>query len=300
MSGRRVAEALGADAGAAAASLSGRSPVSPRLLAGALAFVPIAAAAAYRVAHNAPGSLPGPFVELAALLLPFAVVGPAVAGLLLASVADRPVQRVGLAFAGGFGLVALAPSAWYPATAGVVCGGASAVGSLAAEAWRDDRSAPQSRPTPARYAAVAGVLVVAVLSSLAATAGVAPSTLRPLGSSAALLGVGLAPLLTGTDGSSLAAGVVAGGLAFAAVTSLPYVAGAVLLVGGGVVGAPVALVVLGVGGGTAALTATLRRGRYARACGAGLLLVAGVPATPPQALSVLLALVLLAPGGDAT
>jgi hypothetical protein len=299
MSGRRVAEVLATDAGATAASLSGRSPVSARLFAGALAFVPIAAAAAYRVAHNAPGSLPGPFAELAAPLLPFAVVGPAVAGLLLASVADRPVQRVGLAFAGGFGLVALAPSAWYPATAGVVCGGASAVGSLAVGAWRDDRSARQNRPTPARYATVAGVLVAAAMASLAATAGVAPATLRPLGSSAALLGVGLAPLLTGTDGSSLAVGAVAGGLSFAAVASLPYVAGAVLLVGGGVVGAPVALVVLAVAGGAAALAATLRRGRYDRACGAGLLLVAGVPATPPQALSVLLALVLLAPGGDA-
>ena len=298
MSGRRVAEVLATDAGATAASLSGRSPVSARLIAGALAFVPMAAATAYRVAHNAPGSLPGPLTELAVPLLPFAVVGPALAGLLLASVVDRPVQRVGLAFAGGFGLVALAPGAWYPATAGVVCGGASAVGFLAVGAWRDDRSARQNRPNPARYAAVAGVLVAAVLASLAATAGVAPATLRPLGSSAALLGVGLAPFVIGTDGSSLAVGVVAGGLSFAAVTSLPYVAGAVLLVGGGVVGAPVALVVLAAAGGTAALAATLRRGRYDRACGAGLLLAAGVPATPPQALSVLIALVLLAPGGE--
>ncbi|ESP89693.1 hypothetical protein K933_01851, partial [Candidatus Halobonum tyrrellensis G22] len=136
--------------------------------------------------------------------------------------------------------------------------------------------------------------------SLAATAGVAPATLRPLGTAVALVGVGASPAVVGADRTGLLAGAVAGTVALWFAAGAPYVAGAVLLVGGGVVGAPIALVALAVAGGVAGLVSALRRGRSETAVGVGLALAAGVPATLPRALGVVVAVSLLAgaPGGE--
>lgn len=288
MSSQRVTDAVEARVGATAASLSDRSPVAAPTIAGLLAVVPVAGALSYRVWNNVPGSVPAPVAGVVAPALPFLAAGPALAALVLAATTDRPAERVGLAFLGGFGLVALASrGAWYPAATGVALGGVLAVGSAAVESARVGAARD-------RYPVVGAVVVAAVLTSLAATAGVAPPTLRPLGSALALLGIALAPALVGTDRTCLAAGALAGAFAFAGATQLPFVAGAVLLVGGGVVGAPVALVVLAVGGGVAAVVAAVRRGDARRACGAGLLLAAAVPGTLLQALGALVALALLA------
>ncbi|RYJ08198.1 hypothetical protein ELS19_16670 [Halogeometricum borinquense] len=296
MSSRRATEATNERLDATIASLSNRSPIAIRPLAGVLALVPILGTLLYRIGNNVPGSLSASVTELVTVVLPFVAVGPAFAGLLLAAATDRPGERVGLAFVGGFGLIALAArGAWYPAAAGVVFGGLFVTGSIAVRSWRSDRL------EGVRYPVVAAVLVVAVVASIVATAGISPATFRPLGSSVALFGIGLTPVLVGTDRLSLAAGVVAGALALNAAITLPFVTGAVLLVGGGVVGAPIALVVFAVGGGVAGLIAALRRGQFDRACGAGVLLAAGVPAVLLQALGVFVALALLAdePGGDA-
>lgn len=296
MSGRRVTEALDDGSSAVRASLPGGSSLPVRPLAGALALVPLVGTVLYRVAHNAPGSPPAFLGDLAALALPFAAAGPALAALLLASVVEKPAARVGLAFAGGFGLLALAASsAWYPAAVGVAFGGALLAGSVGVRARR-------SGAVGLRHSVVAALLIVGVIASLAAVAGVASATLRPLGSDAALVGVGLAPVLLGTDRTSLLAGIAAAVCTLSVATGLPYVAGATLLVGGGVVGAPISLVVLAVGGGVAAVVSALRRGRLDGACGAGLLVAAGVPATLPRALGVVVALALLlgASGGDAS
>lgn len=299
MSGRDVERAVDVDGGLAAgvARLLAESPVSTRTLAGLFGLLPVAGATLYRVAHNAPGALPGRLTELAASALPVAVVGPALAALLLATTADAPAERVGLAFAGGFGLIALAsPAAWVPAAVGTVCGGTLVVGARLRRPDRDANVAAVAR------VGVGVVLTVAVVVSLAATAGVASATLRPLGSGLALVGVGSSPLLVGGNRTSLFVGATAGVLAYGLATTAPYVTGAVLLVGGGVVGTPLGLVVVAIGGGVAGLAHALRRGRADAALGTGLLLAAGVPGTLLRALGVVVAVTLLVgvEGGEAT
>ncbi len=271
---------------ASLARLSARSPVSTRTLAGFCALVPVAGVTLYRVVHNAPGTLPPDLVAFATGALPVAVAGPAVAGLLLAAGEEHPLARVGLAFAGGFGIVAaLSPTAWFPAAVGTTAGGGVVAGARIA---RPGRTSERLRTT-----AVCGVLVAAVGLSLLATVGVGSATLRPLGSAVALVGVAATPLVVGHDRTSLLAGALVGLLAFGVATSVPYVAGAVLLVGGDVVGAPLGLVVLAVAGGVAGLVATLDRRRYDAAFGVSLLLVAGVPATLLDTVAVVVAVALL-------
>lgn len=299
MSGRRVETVAHAHShfAAAVARLSAAAPISTRTFAGLLALLPVAATTAYRIAHNAPVALPAPLTDLASGVLPFVVAGPALAGLLLAATADAPEARVGLAFVGSFGLVALAsPAAWLPAAVSTVCGAGLVVGS---DVRRSGRIGSE---TSVRRTAVAGVLTAGIVASLAATAGVGAATSRPLGSGLALVGVGATPLLVGGDRPSLIVGVLAGGLTVGLATSAPYVAGAVLLVGGGVVGAPLVLVAFAVGGGVAALGHALRRGRVDAALGVGLLLAAGVPGTLPRAVGAVVAVALLvgSPGGEAT
>ncbi|WP_135807024.1 hypothetical protein [Halorussus marinus] len=289
----RTARTPGDRLGARLAGLSAVVPVSPRVVAGLLAVVPVAGATLYRVAHNAPGPVPAGVAELAAVGLPTAVAGPAVAALVLAALADAPGERVGLAFAGGFGLLAIAsPAAWYPAAAGTVCGGALAV------AERARRLGADASLRRACRVGVGAVLATGVGVSLAASAGVAPATLRPIGSVAALVGIGLTPALVGWDRASLAAGALAGGLTFGLATSAPYVAGAVMLVGGGVVDAPLGLVAFAVAGGVAGIVRGGRRRRPDRSLGAGLVVAAGVPGTLLGALGVVVALALLADGGE--
>jgi hypothetical protein len=288
MSGRQFGEIADGWLLAGVDRVAAGSPVSGGTAAGLLALLSVGATTLYRVAHNAPGTLPGGVSDLAAVALPVAVAGPALAGVLLATVVDRPAERVGLAFAGGFGLVALAsPTAWLPAAAGTV-GGASLV------AWSQLRGLGRdASDAVVRQTGVVAVLAAAVVVSLTATAGVAAGTLRPLGTGLALVGVGATPLLVGSERIDLVTGALAGVLTFALATSVPYVAGAVLLVGGGVVGAPLGLVVLAAGGGAAGLTRALRTRDTDAALGVGTLLVAGVPGTLLRALGVVVAVALL-------
>jgi hypothetical protein len=266
--------------------LSPRSPLSTRAIAGLCGLVPVALATLYRVVHNAPGTLPTDAVALATSALPVAIVGPAAAALLLAVTDPRPLVRVGLVFAGCFGvLAALSTAAWLPAAVGVTAGGGVV---FAAHAGR------ASPPRRLRTTTVVGVLVAAVCVSLAATAGVDPGTLRPLGSAVALAGVALTPLVVGYGRLGVLAGALAGLLTFGAATSAPYVVGAVLLVGGGVVSTPLGLVVLAAAGGVTALVTAADRGQGGVALGSGLLLVAGVPATLLGALAVVVAVAFLA------
>jgi hypothetical protein len=234
-------------------------PVALTTLAGLLALLPVAGATLYRVVHNAPGALPPGVVDLATTLLPLAVVGPALAVLLLAGGTDRRTDRLGLAFVGAFGVVSLAGrTAWFPATVGV-CAGllvfvAGRVRSAVAGGTAGDRQS-----TDVRQIGLLGLLSAGVVASLSATAGLAPATLRPVGSGLALAGVGLLPAVVSTDRLDLLVGTTAGLLTVAVASSAPYVAGAVLLVGGGVVGVPLGLVALAVGGGVAATVGGLRR-----------------------------------------
>ncbi|WP_416841342.1 hypothetical protein [Haloferax sp. DFSO52] len=290
MSSRRVEESAGAG-GSLASTVSHLRPadVSIRTLAGLLGLIPVLAVTLYRVAHNAPGDLTAGLPEAVVLWLPVAIVGPALAGFLLAASSDRVSERVGLAFIGSFSLISVAsPIAWYPAAIGIVVGGGIVVWS-----W-NDRLYNGHVSSSVRELGGAGVLVAGVAFSLAATVGVAPAVLRPLGSAVALVGVGVSPVFVGWDRLSLYVGALAAILTFSFATSAPYVAGAVLLVGGGVVGTPLVLVLLGVGGGITALTHALRTTRTDGAVGVALLLAAGVPSTLLGASGVLVAVALFA------
>ncbi|SDN10031.1 hypothetical protein SAMN04487949_3367 [Halogranum gelatinilyticum] len=288
MSGRQFDEIANGRLLAGVDRVAAESPVSARTAAGLLALLSVAATTLYRVVHNAPGTLPGGVTDLAAVGLPVAVVGPAFGALLLATAADRPVERVGLAFAGSFGLVALAsPAAWLPAAVGMV-GGVTLV------AWSEVRELGRSASrTEIRRTGVVAVLAGSVVVSLAATGGIAAGTFRPLGTVLALVGVGATPLFVGSDRPSLIVGALAAVLTFAVATSVPYVAGAVLLIGGGVVGAPIGLVVLAAGGGVAGLTRAFRTRDTDAVLAVGTLLATGVPGTLLRALGVVVAVALL-------
>jgi len=266
-------------------------PIAPRTVASLLAALPVAAATLYRLAHNGPGTLPEGVPAAATALLPVAVLGPALAALSLAAVADAPAEQVGFAVAGGFGVVAAFSTAWLPVAAAITCGGGLVVGSRLCHRGRADR-------WPTTRGSVAVVPLAGVVVSLVAAAGVAPQTLRPLGSVLALAGVAAVPLLVRAGRPALLAGTLAGLLTALVAAGAPYVTGAVLLVAGGVVGAPLVAVVLAAGGGVAGVVGALRRGRVDLALGAGLLLVAGVPGTLLRALGVVVALGLLVEATD--
>lgn len=300
------AERVTTGVGQRVARLGAAVPVAPRTVAALLALLPVAGATVYRVGHNAPGTLPPAAVDFATTLLPLAVAGPALAALLLAATVDNRAARLGLAFVGAFGVVSLAGgAAWFPAAVGLCAGLLVLVGDRVRRAVGDEASVELART------GLLGLLTAGVVVSLGATAGVAPATLRPLGSGVALLGVGLLPAVVPTDRVDLLAGAAAGLLTVAVAASVPYVAGAVLLVGGGVVGVPIGLVALAVGGGVAGLSGGLRRrgGRGVDAGGSArpvtapaavapvLLLAAGVPGTLLRAVGVAVAVGLLA-GGD--
>ncbi|MFK5604917.1 hypothetical protein G3A49_07900 [Haloferax volcanii] len=295
MTGRGVEDAVGSNPRpSGVAALRSRTPDGVlRTLAGVLAVVPLAAVTAYRVGHNVPGGLPAGVTTLAADWSALAVVGPAFAGLLLAATADSGVERVGLAFAGGFGVLALgtATAAWQPAAIGV------SVGVAVVAADRFVAPGRKREWNGVRRAAPVGFAAVGVATSLAAAAGVWPATLRPLGSGVALAAVGVVPLAVGWDRISALAGITAGLATFGIVASAPYVAGAVLLVGGGVVGVPTSLVAFAAAGGTAGAVSALRDGRPAVALGAALFCVAGVPATVLRATGVVVAAALVAYDG---
>ena len=262
-------------------------PVSSRSVIALLALLPTAAATLYRVLLNAPGGLPGDLTALGSGTLSLLVVGPALAAFVFAATVDAAAVRIGLAFVGGFGLLSVvSPAAWLPAAVGVVAGCGLVVGGRVARLASAQFTA-LATPT------VGVVLAAAVVTSLAATAGVAAPTLRPVGSWLALLGLASTPLLSGVDRLGVLAGAVAGVGTVALATSVPYVAGAVFLVGGGVVGVPLGLVALAVGGGVAAGVVSIRRGRLDRALGVGVLLAAGVPGTLFRAVAVGVAVALL-------
>lgn len=275
-----------AGGGARSPTREGRPSIDPRTVAGVVALCPVAVVTGYRIAHNAPGTLPAWLVDVGAAVRPVAVLGPALAALALATRPASTLERAGLALVGGFGALAIGPSAaWHPAAAGLVIGGGLAVcGALRRGEGTVSRG---------RRAVLATLVGGGVVASLAGAAGIAPTTLRPVGSALALVGVGLAPLAVEYDATGLTAGILAAGVTVGVASTVPYVAGAVLLVGGGVVAAPLALVAVAVGGGLAALAAALRAGRPGAGAGAALLLAAGVPGDLPRAVGVIVALSLL-------
>jgi hypothetical protein len=235
----------------------------------ALAALAVAARFVAALAVNTPG---GPSVvgsgTLATTATATAALGAAAVGL----IARRPSTGFGLLFVGVFGLLSLLSSAAAtPAAVAVVAGTAAVV------ATERDRLADGEL-------AVAGVLVGALALGLASGVGGLVG-LRSLASTLALAGLGLVPVFAATDTRAL----VGGGLAFGAVVlvglSIPFVTGAVTLVGGGVVGASLPVVALAAAGTVSTASAAGRTRNWALLAGVVLLALSGVPATLPRAVS---------------
>ncbi|WP_435345895.1 phosphate ABC transporter permease [Haloarchaeobius sp. HRN-SO-5] len=203
------------------------------------------------------------------------------ASLVALSVATgRSTVRVGLLFAGVFGVLpALARAATLPGALGVAAGsGVALAGTL---------GVPSSYRA-ARRGAVALAFVAGIAVSLGAAIGVVDAGLRSLGG---LFAVG-ALVGTGVRIEGDRVGVAAGVLAFLATTlavgANPYVAGSALLVAFAVVGVPHLLVAAAAGSCVGVAVAGVRRAEYETAAGACILLAAGIPATFPRAMAVLL------------
>lgn len=204
----------------------------------------------------------------------------ALAALALLADAGTPLRATILSIASVFGALAAAFEGAVPVAVAAlaVCGVALAV---------TERS-PLS-------VAVLGVIAGGLVVSLLAVSGVTPSA-RAGGTWLFCLGLaGLVAITTPARIDWLAGACVAAGVLLVGMTA-PFVSGAVLLVAGGVVGAPLALVALAVGGVAAAVAATVRAGDRRRALGSGVLLLGGVPASPPAALAAVVGLALLTEG----
>lgn len=248
--------------------------------AGLVALLTVAAKTVLRVLHNLPFepvSVPGPVWNGLSVALPFVL---ALALVAVAVTTDRAPIRVGLLFAAVFApLASVRSAATLPAVVALVGGGTVAIaGSL---------GTPSSYRELRRGAIAAGFLG-AITVSLGSAVGILDGGYQTLGALLALTALAGVGLLADSDGPALLAGAaVFGAISFASVSS-PYVAGSALLVAFAVVGVPPIVAAVAAGAGTAAAVAGLRRGEYTLAVGVVLLVFAGVPATLPRAMAVLL------------
>lgn len=256
---------------------------SRRALAGVLAVLPAAAIGLVRLSINAPigPSVPAGVVDGLAVA---GVLGPALAAGVLTLETDGAV-RIGMAFAAAFGALSLfGAGARVPAAVALIGAVWLVAGSQAkAASGTDDR-----------WGAVAAVALAAgVTVSLAAYLGVAPPVTRGAGSSLALLGIAASPVLVDWTRPAVLAGVVLA-LAWVGIALVaPFVAGAAALVVGGVLSASLGLQALGIAGGVTVAGTGIHRGAIdVTLAGVGLL-AAGVPATVPRALVVIVAVALL-------
>lgn len=254
-------------------------------IGGLLALVPTVAILLVRVGINAPV---GPRLPYGALFDPvstLALLGPAAGALVLSLVTEDGYRRVALAFAGVFGLLsAVATPAMAPASVAVVGGTALIVVSYA--------DGTKSADAVARI--VVGLAFLAGIAlSMAGGLGLEPATTRRLGSTVGLLAIAASPTIVPWTRPSLLVGLLAGaavaGIGFAA----PFVTGAASLIGGAIVGVSLPVMVLAVVGGVTVVATGVDRRSLPTAIGGLLVLTAGIPATVPRGLAVLVGLTLL-------
>lgn len=205
------------------------------------------------------------------VLTPAATALAAVAALVVGLTERNPMAGVGLLFVGVFGLLSLVSSAvTTPAAVAVVAGTA-----VVTVAHRDQLDAGTG--------AVAGLLGLALAVGLASGVG-GVASLRPLASTLALAGIGVTPVLAATDTSALVRGCLAFGAVVVVGLSMPFVAGAVTLVGTGAVGTSLPVVALAAGGAVTTASAAGRERRWALLAAVALLAFAGVPVTLGRAV----------------
>jgi len=247
---------------------------------GLLAAVAVGVATAIRVLYNAPFE---PVAFPPRLVPAVGTVAALASGVALAAVGlstERPVVRVGLLFAGVFGVLATVSGAATVAAAVAIPVGAALAFARA--------MGPPETYFELRRGVIALTFALAVGLSLAATAGLVGSPFRAAGSAAFLAGVTLLAVRAEGDPVALGAGALAFAGVVAASAAAPYVTGSALLAGFAVVGSPHLLVATAAFGGVAAAVSGFRGGDARLAIGAVLLLLAGVPATPGAATAVCL------------
>lgn len=258
-----------------------RLNVDARLVAGGLGLVGAAGLLVARVALNA-GLTPGVAGSMDVLLLA-ATVGPALGALGIAATTGDSVERIGLAFVAVFGLLSLVPSATTAAVVAVVAGGSLA----AVERWRE-----AGRPVD-WHALPVVLLAGSVAVSLFGGIGIEPTTFRSIGSRLALLGAAATPALLGHGRVDWAFGGLAAAVLVAVGLTAPFVTGAVTLIGAGAVGASLLVLAVGLAGLITTASAATRTRHWHALLGAGLVFAAGVPASMPRALAVVLGVLLL-------
>lgn len=255
------------------------------VLAGLVALVPAAALLVVRVGINAPVGPALPYDGLYDPIASAALAGPAFGAVLLSVATEDDLVRVGLAFAGVFGLLLAAGApVTIPATGAIL--GATAL--LVVAHPSRPLSADETAATLVAVAFLAGVAV-----STAAMFGYHPAETRPLGSTVALVAVAASPVFVDWTHRSVFAGAIAAAAFAGFAISAPFVAGAASLVAGGIVGVSLPVLVLAVLGGTTVVATGVER-RQVGVLLAGLaVLVAGVPATVPRGLTLVVGLALL-------
>ncbi|QSG13248.1 putative membrane protein [Halapricum desulfuricans] len=258
-----------------------RFDVDARLVAGALGLAGAAGLLVARVALNA-GLAPGVAGSMDVFRLA-ATVGPALGALGIAATTGDPVERIGVAFVGVFGLLSVVPAATTAAVVAVVAGGSLA----AAGRWRQVGRPVDWHMLP--IVLLAGAVGVSLLGGI----GVEPTTLRSIGSQLTLLGAAATPALLGHGRADWAFGGLAAAVLVAVGVTAPFVTGAVTLIGGGVVGASLLVLAVGLAGLTTTASAATRTRHWHALLGAGLVFAAGVPASMPRALAVVLGVLLL-------
>lgn len=237
-----------------------------------------------RLAQNSPLDLPAVAVWYD-LFAAAALAVPALTALAIGLTSDDDWERVGLSSVGVFGLFTLvSPAAGVPAAGAITVGGGLAIGSRLGRPhdWFE-----------ARRAAVSAILVAGIALSLAGAMGIFPTVARSIGTTVALFGVAMTPVFVSPGKLSW----VLGGTVAVAVLQIgstaPFVTGAVVLVSGAVVNAPLLIIAVAAGGGVVTVAGGMENDHRLPAIGALVLLAAGVPATVPRALAVVLGVSLL-------
>lgn len=254
-------------------------------LAGVMALVPTLAILLVRIGINAPAGPELPYAAVYDPLVTAALVGPAIAAIGVSVATENDVHRVALGFAGVFGVLsAIATPAALSASVAIVVGTglvmATAITSATAE--RDYVTI-----------GVATLFVVGVALSILGGLGYEAATTRRLGSLASLLAVAGAPTFVDWNARTASVGALAGAAVAGFGVSAPFVTGAASLIGGGIVGVSLPVLVLAAVGGVTVIATGFERKQFLPIAAGLLLLAAGVPATIPRGLAVLVGLSLL-------
>lgn len=261
------------------------TPSGGLYLAGLLALIPAVAILLVRIGINAPFAPNLPYSAVYDQVAISALVGPALGAIVVSITTDDGLRRVVMSFAGVFGLLgAIARPALVPASITIVF----AAGVLV--------FAHQNRSTsPDRVAeSVVGFgFLTGIFLSMAGNLGIAPVTTRPLGTLVSLLAIAVSPVFVDWNWRTGTVGIAVGAIIGWFGLQEPFITGAATLVGGGIIGVSLPILVLGVIGGTTVIATGLQR--YSpRPVIAGLLfLVAGIPATVPRGLAILIGLAIL-------